>query len=142
MIVHILIGTVLFLLLVLAALPFWRRRPGSNVPGAYYLAQTFRDQVIDVWRDFRIANEDYPRHRNDPVWVGELAATFAGVFSQQVVDKYDREMRVWRDDLLAREGQAGLHRAIIIAALEFQYRQDQQALSEALVVALHRCGAA
>ena len=142
MILQIVLGTVLFLLLALAALPFWRRRPRSSVPGAYYLEQTFRDQVVDVWRDFRIASDDYARHRSDPVWVGELAATFAGVFAQQIAGQYEREMRVWRDDLLAREGEAGLLRAIIIAALEFQYRQDRQPLSEALVVALQRSGAA
>lgn len=147
MLMQVLIGVVLFMLLVLAALPFWLRRPAARVPGDYYLRQTFRDQVVDVWRDYRITLDDYRQQRHDPSWLGREVARFAPVLANTLRQDYRNEMRVWLDDLLEHEGEEGLLRAIIIAVIDFQCGgqrgSDERSLqAQSLVVALHHAGLA
>lgn len=135
---QILIGAAAFMLVALAAVPYWRHRRISGVPGAYYLEQKFQVLVVDMWRDYKVSDAGSPGKRNDPDSVAQATANFLPFFFHAVRQGYDSELRVYVEDFSARKGREALCHAIAWLVIDHESRGDQTVARRAFAALLTR----
>ena len=131
---QIIVGTLLFLVVAVLALPYWRNRRISGVPGAYYLEQKLEALVIELWRDYKADSaEQGRRHGKKPEHLAAMARDFVAVFRGAIADGYDAEMSVFIDDFLARHDEQALARAIALTVIRHEAGDDMLLYRQALL---------
>ena len=131
---QVVIGALLFLVVAVVALPYWRNRRISGVPGAYYLEQKLESLIVELWRDYKAESaEQGHRHGRQPDRLAVMAREFVPVFRAAIADGYDAEMTVFIDDFLARHEESDLARAIALVVIRHESAGDPLLYRQALL---------
>lgn len=138
---QLLIGIVVFVVAAFAAVPFFRHRHVSGVPGAYYLEQKFQALVVDLWREYLVSSALSSEDLHDPEALARVAIVYAGVFREAVEErKYDSEIELYLRDFVQRRGEQDLFRTIIATLLDYQCRDNPVLHRQAMMEVLQRQG--
>ena len=133
---QILIGSIVFILVAFAAIPYWRHRRISGIPGAYYLEQKFQALVVDLWRDFKAGEDGGRHHHGKPDRLAALAREFVPFFTSAVEAGYDSELELYLKDFVELRSEAELQRAVACVVIDYEGRDNPLLRQQAMVYLL------